>query len=57
MFFGILTALLLVIDGATGGKIKQPGGEVHYGNWNPNALFPIYCVSLHLCKAIRDSLD
>ncbi|KAI5803979.1 major facilitator superfamily domain-containing protein [Peziza echinospora] len=41
--FGILTAVLLIVDASTGGKIKVPGGKVTYGSWNPNALFPIYC--------------
>ena len=45
--FGILTAVLLIVDASTGGKIKVPGGKVTYGSWNPNALFPIYCVSHH----------
>lgn len=45
MFFGLLAAVLLVVDASTGGKMKQPGEKKpHYGDWNPNALFPVYCV-------------
>lgn len=46
MVFGLLTAILMIVDAATGGKIKEPTEKKpHYGSWNPNILFPVYCVS------------
>lgn len=48
MFFGLLTAILMIADAGTGGSIKKPGGKVHYGDWNPNALFPVFSVSFWL---------
>lgn len=45
--FGVVSAILLVVDAATGGKLKYktPDNNSHYGNWNPNFLFPVYIVS------------
>ncbi|KAG0076444.1 hypothetical protein BGZ93_000824 [Podila epicladia] len=41
--FGLLSALIVIIDVATGGQI--PDGKVQrYGNWNSLILFPIYTV-------------
>ncbi|RPB29429.1 MFS general substrate transporter [Terfezia boudieri ATCC MYA-4762] len=46
MVFGLLTAVLMIVDASTGGRIKR-GDErkPHYGNWNPDGLFPVYCAS------------
>lgn len=41
--FGLLSALIIIIDVATGGKIPQDGKKL-YGQWNPIILFPIYSV-------------
>ncbi|KAG8794707.1 hypothetical protein FRC16_010385 [Serendipita sp. 398] len=44
--FGSITILFLIIDAATGGKPRiANGGQLHYGTWNPNALFPLYMIS------------
>jgi len=42
--FGVISAVLLIADAATGGKLKfnTPDNKTKYGNWNPNGLFPIY---------------
>ncbi|KAF8313949.1 major facilitator superfamily domain-containing protein [Cantharellus anzutake] len=47
LIFAIMSALLLIVDGATGGRIKSttPNKQVKYGDWNPNGLFPIYIVA------------
>ncbi|KAH8827873.1 major facilitator superfamily domain-containing protein [Flagelloscypha sp. PMI_526] len=47
LIFGLISAILLIVDGSTGGVMafKAPGGKTKYGTWNPNALFPIYIVS------------
>ncbi|GAA5822424.1 hypothetical protein JCM11251_006334 [Rhodosporidiobolus azoricus] len=44
-FFGLMTAILLIVDAATGGEIRKPGGKVTYGDWNPNAIFAIWTFS------------
>ncbi|KAF9983650.1 hypothetical protein BGZ65_001580, partial [Modicella reniformis] len=41
--FGILSALIVIIDVATGGRTPL-GGAQRYGNWNTIILFPIYCI-------------
>jgi hypothetical protein len=45
--FGCIVTLFLIIDAATGGKIKATtsNGKVKYGSWAPDALFPLYAVS------------
>ncbi|KAL7414355.1 major facilitator superfamily domain-containing protein [Mrakia frigida] len=44
--FGLITTLFLIIDAATGGKMKtQNNNKVKYGSWDPNALFPLYMIS------------
>ena len=64
--FGILTAILLIVDAGTGGKIKpdnwDPENEDdfgYYGKYNSDAIIPIYCISgiaygipLHLCPMV-----
>jgi len=43
MAFGLLTALLMIVDAGTGGIPKPKGAKsTHYGTWNPNILFPVY---------------
>lgn len=51
--FGILTAVLLVVDAGTGGHL-QPKGWVeqkknnrytYYGNYNTNGIIPIFCIT------------
>ncbi|KAF9971567.1 hypothetical protein BGZ73_005486 [Actinomortierella ambigua] len=41
--FGILSATIIIVDVATGGKIPE-GGKKRYGSWDPVILFPIYSV-------------
>lgn len=43
--FGILSALVMIIDGATGGQIRAPGQGPTFGSWTPDVLFPIYCAA------------
>ena len=45
--FALMTAVLLIVDGATGGKIRAltPDNRVTYGSWDPDAIFPIYVLS------------
>lgn len=45
--FGIVSAMIMVVDATTGGKIKfkTSNNEVQYGSWNPNLLFPIFTFS------------
>ncbi|KAG7095681.1 hypothetical protein E1B28_006396 [Marasmius oreades] len=47
LIFGMISAILLVVDGATGGtmRFKTANKKTAYGDWNPNGLFPIYIVS------------
>jgi hypothetical protein len=41
-----MTVILLIVDAATGGKIKPKGSsKVLYGDWNPNAIFVIWTLS------------
>jgi hypothetical protein len=50
------TAILLIVDAATGGSIRKPGGPVDYGSWNPNAIFIIWTLSgvaYGMCELIR----
>lgn len=51
--FGLLTAILLVVDASTGGRIKPKGwSKTHktndfssYGNYNTDGMIPIYCIT------------
>jgi MFS family permease len=51
--FGILTAILLIVDASTGGKFvpdayksKHPKNEFsYYGKYNTDGIIPIYCFS------------
>jgi len=42
-----MTMILLIVDAATGGKIRSntADNKVHYGDWNPNAIFAIWTFS------------
>ncbi|KAF9123591.1 hypothetical protein BGX30_001341 [Mortierella sp. GBA39] len=42
-FFGLLSALIIIIDVSTGGKIPENGVK-RYGQWNYVILFPIYSI-------------
>lgn len=51
--FGLMTAILLIVDAGTGGRLKPDGwADTHdeddfgyYGNYGANGIIPIYCVS------------
>jgi len=47
ILFSLMTALLMIIDASTGGQVKYKTADdqVHYGNWNPNAIFFIWTLS------------
>lgn len=40
--FAVFTSLLMIIDAATGGHIREPGQKPHYGSWDADAIFPIW---------------
>ncbi|KAF9111526.1 hypothetical protein BGX27_004784 [Mortierella sp. AM989] len=41
--FGVLSAVIIIIDVSTGGKIPI-GKETRYGSWDPIILFPLYSI-------------
>ena len=50
--FALFTALLMIIDGSTGGKIKPSNFQAmyehdysYYGNYSTNIIIPIYCIT------------
>jgi len=43
--FALMTSILLIVDAATGGHIRKPGGPVEYGSWNPNAIFVSFALA------------
>lgn len=53
MTFGVMSALLLIVDAGTGGRFKPDDwADTHdeddfsyYGSYNTNGIIPIYCVS------------
>jgi MFS family permease len=47
LMFGVVSAMIMIIDSTTGGmpKFKTPDHQVLYGHWNPNLLFPIFTFS------------
>ena len=53
LVFGVMTAILLIVDAGTGGRFKPDGwADTHdkddfgyYGNYNANGIIPIYCIS------------
>ncbi|KAG9061725.1 hypothetical protein KI688_006874 [Linnemannia hyalina] len=42
-FFGLLSALIIIIDVSTGGKVPENGVK-RYGQWDYVILFPIYSI-------------
>ncbi|KAI9374102.1 major facilitator superfamily domain-containing protein [Aspergillus egyptiacus] len=53
LVFGLLSALLLIVDASTGGKFapssfrdRHPEHDFHYyGNYNTDGIIPVYCVA------------
>jgi MFS family permease len=53
LVFGLLTAILLIVDAATGGSIKpKDWSKTHksddfgyYGDYNTDGIIPIYCIA------------
>jgi len=53
LVFGILTAILLIVDASTGGYIKPAGWDKthkkddwsYYGSYNTDGIIPIYCIT------------
>ncbi|GAA5896808.1 hypothetical protein JCM8208_007096 [Rhodotorula glutinis] len=46
VLFALMTAILLIVDAATGGSIKgSEAKKPDYGSWDPNAIFPIWTIS------------
>lgn len=50
--FGLLTAILLIVDAATGGTFRPSDWEPlnendfgYYGNYNSDGIIPVYCIS------------
>ncbi|KJA24867.1 hypothetical protein HYPSUDRAFT_85694 [Hypholoma sublateritium FD-334 SS-4] len=44
--FALMTVILLIVDTATGGKLKQAGAaKPSYGDWNPNLIFVVWTLS------------
>jgi hypothetical protein len=43
--FGLTTILPIIVDRATGGHVAKVGGPAVYGNYSPDALFPIFFLS------------
>ncbi|KAF2170982.1 hypothetical protein M409DRAFT_18954 [Zasmidium cellare ATCC 36951] len=51
--FGLLTAILLIVDAATGGRIKPRNWDAthdeedfsYYGDWDTDGIIPIYCIT------------
>ncbi|KAG0044422.1 hypothetical protein BGZ83_010351 [Gryganskiella cystojenkinii] len=41
--FGVLSAIIIIIDVSTGGKIPLEGKN-RFGTWNPLILFPVYSI-------------
>lgn len=53
LVFGLLTAILLIADAATGGTVKPAGWDAthkkddwgYYGSYNTDGIIPIYCIT------------
>lgn len=49
LVFGVFTAVLLIVDAATGGTLKPAGAESddfsYYGDYNTDGIIPIYCIT------------
>ncbi|KAG0325540.1 hypothetical protein BGZ99_000524 [Dissophora globulifera] len=41
--FGLLSAIIIIVDVSTGGKIPLEGKQ-RYGKWDPVVLFPLYSI-------------
>jgi MFS family permease len=46
LLFALMTTILLIVDAATGGKLK-PANQTKpiYGSWNPNLIFVVWTLS------------
>ena len=46
-FFGLLTAILLIVDASTGGTLKPAGAKSsdfsYYGKFNTDGIIPLFC--------------
>ncbi|TNY23531.1 hypothetical protein DMC30DRAFT_410634 [Rhodotorula diobovata] len=46
VLLALMTAILLIVDAASGGRIKgSDDAKPSYGNWDPNAIFPIWTIA------------
>lgn len=53
LVFGLLTAILLIADAGTGGRVKPAGWDLthkkgdwsYYGSYNTDGIIPIYCIT------------
>jgi len=44
--FGLMTIILLIVDAATGGKLKPKGAKTpSYGDWHPNLIFVVWTLA------------
>ncbi|EMD00415.1 hypothetical protein BAUCODRAFT_566100 [Baudoinia panamericana UAMH 10762] len=47
LVFGVFTAILLIVDAATGGHFKPKGARSndfsYYGTWDTDGMIPVYC--------------
>lgn len=44
--FALMTIILLIVDAATGGKMKPPGAKTPlYGDWDPNVIFIVWTLA------------
>ncbi|TFK68770.1 MFS general substrate transporter [Pluteus cervinus] len=46
ILFGLMTVILLIVDAASGGKMKNSdSAKIVYGNWDPNVIFVVWTLS------------
>ncbi|KAF9445895.1 MFS general substrate transporter [Macrolepiota fuliginosa MF-IS2] len=46
ILFGLMTMILLIVDAATGGKMKPSSAKAAiYGDWNPNLIFVVWTLA------------
>ncbi|KAJ3514270.1 hypothetical protein NLJ89_g2469 [Agrocybe chaxingu] len=44
--FALMTVILLIVDAATGGRMKPAGARTpDYGDWNPNLIFVVWTLA------------
>jgi hypothetical protein len=44
--FGLMTVILLIVDAATGGKLRPKGAKTpSYGDWHPNLIFVVWTLA------------